>query len=393
MVTHAQNETWCRVGPGTPAGELLRRYWHPVAIAGDLDDAHPIRAVELLGEKLVVFRLKDAAGLVRFGLMAEQCRHRFASLAYGQVDSTGIRCPYHGWKYDLSGACVEQPAEPAKSTLCAKVRQPAYPVRRLGGLLFAYLGPAPAPLLPRWDVLGREDGRRWVVDDGVIGCNWLQPMENSVDPAHFYWLHGSLSRPEILGPRKMAQYDETHAFTRFEYGIMKRRTKPGKDPGDAPIVDEHPLLFPTTLRLDIDVRGTRQVRHVLQLRVPLDDVRTRHYSVNFIPSDTVRTPADGETPFERVSIRKPDGSYDMDLILAQDIMAWETQGAITDRTQEQLGASDRGIVMLRRMLTEQIEAVARGEDPIGVRRGEETGEVVWFHTRQDHLGLTPSEVA
>jgi 5,5'-dehydrodivanillate O-demethylase len=264
VTSAAENETLTRVGAGTPAGELLRRYWHPVAAAGELTEEKPIKAVKLLGEKLVVFRLplKPTESQPRYGLVAEQCAHRLASLAYGRVDDEGIRCPYHGWKFDLGGRCVEQPAEPADSIQKNRIRQRAYPVQKLGGLLFAYLGPDPVPLLPRWDALAREDGRRWIVLDSVIECNWLQPMENSVDPAHFYWLHGSLSPPGILGPRQMTQYQEKYEFRRFEYGIMKQRITPGKNPGDPPMIDEHPLVFPTTLRLDIDLRGTNQVRHV-----------------------------------------------------------------------------------------------------------------------------------
>ncbi|MFM9971910.1 MAG: Rieske 2Fe-2S domain-containing protein [Burkholderiales bacterium] len=393
MTTQSENETLTRVGPGSPAGELLRRYWHPVAAAGDLTDEKPIKAIKLLGEKLVVFRLPAVAqdSGPRYGLVAEQCRHRLASMAYGSVDDKGISCPYHGWKYDVSGQCIEQPAEPPESTYKTRIRQPAYPVQKLGGLLFAYLGPLPAPVLPRWDVLAREDGRRWIVIDSVIECNWLQPMENSVDPAHFYFLHGSLSKPEVLGPRRMAKYDEKHEFNRFEYGIMKLRVRPGKNPGDPPLRDEHPLIFPTTLRLDIDVRGSHEVRNVLQIRVPIDDTRTQHYSINFIPSTTVTSPQQVDPPHEYCALKNAAGEYNMDLVLAQDSMAWETQGEITDRTQEHLASSDRGIVMLRKLIREQIEIVQAGGEPMGVLRGPEYDRIIRFDTTQDQLGVKPSE--
>lgn len=392
MTSAAENETLTRVGAGTPAGELLRRYWHPVAVAGELTEEKPIKAVKLLGDKLVVFRLppRPHESRPRYGLVAEQCPHRLASLAYGRVDDEGIRCPYHGWKFDLGGRCLEQPAEPADSNQKNRIRQPAYPVQKLGGLLFAYLGPAPAPLLPRWDALAREDGRRWIVVDSVIDCNWLQVMENSVDPAHFYWLHGSLSPQGVLGPRQTTQYQEKYEFNRFEYGIMKRRITPGKNPGDPPMIDEHPLVFPTTLRLDIDLRGTNQVRHVLQIRVPMDDTHTWHYSVNFVSSATESSPIDSDVPYEHVPLKNPDGQYNMNLVLAQDAMAWETQGPITDRTREHLGTSDRGIVMLRRMLKEQIEIVQGGGDPSGVIRDPAKNTIIEFDTRQDRIGLSSS---
>src|SRR5207244_5235000 len=125
-----------------PAGELLRRYWHPVAGRAEMDERWTMR-VRLLGEDLVLF--KDRTG--KFGLIGEFWPHRRASLAYGIPTEDGIRCPYHGWKFDAAGTCIEQPNEPAGSTFHEKITTAAYPVQELGGLLFAYLGPAPAPLL------------------------------------------------------------------------------------------------------------------------------------------------------------------------------------------------------------------------------------------------------
>ncbi|HEX9743488.1 MAG TPA: Rieske 2Fe-2S domain-containing protein, partial [Nitrospiraceae bacterium] len=144
-MTPEENEYLTSVGPGTPAGELLRRYWQPIAASAELTDEKPIRRVRLLGENLVLYR--DTTG--RHGLVAEQCPHRRASLAYGRVDDEGIRCPYHGWKYDSTGRCLETPAELKGSTLRTKIRTTAYPVQKLGGILFTYMGPEPAPALPR----------------------------------------------------------------------------------------------------------------------------------------------------------------------------------------------------------------------------------------------------
>ncbi len=383
-----ENETLTRVGPGTPAGELLRRYWHPVSMAGELTEEKPIKAVKLLGEKLVVFRLPlgPNESEPRYGLVAEQCRHRLASLAYGRVDHEGIRCPYHGWKYDLQGRCLETPPEPSDSKYYREIRQPAYPVQKLAGLLFAYMGPAPAPLLPRWDVLVREDGRRWVTVESVIDCNWLQPMENSVDPSHLYWLHGDAS---YLG-REMRQYQEKHEFVRFEYGITKRRITPGKNPSDPPVVDEHPLVFPTMLRhVSPAVRGVKNgpFRHNMQIRVPLDDTRTQVYRVNFVPSATERSPAEQDPPHEYRPLKSPEGEYYMDIVSAQDSMAWETQGSITDRTQEHIGVGDRGIVLLRKLLKEQIEIVRNGGEPMGVIRDPAKNKIIEFDVINEMIGL------
>jgi 5,5'-dehydrodivanillate O-demethylase len=387
----AENEILTRVGAGTPAGELLRRYWHPVAMAGDLTPEKPIKPVKLLGEKLVVFRLALGPGQTqpRYGLVAEQCRHRLASLAYGRVDHEGIRCPYHGWKYSLDGRCLETPPEPSDSQYYREIRQPAYPVQKLAGLLFAYLGPQPVPLLPRWDALAREDGKRWVTVESVIDCNWLQPMENSVDPSHLYWLHGYAFKSGHLEAQK-AQYQEKHEFIRFEYGIMKRRITPGKAASDPPLVDEHPLIFPTALRhVSNEVRGTRApvYRHNIQIRVPLDDTHTKIYRVNFIPSATERSPAEVDPPYEYRPLKNAEGEYDMTIVSAQDSMAWETQGPITDRTQEHLGASDRGIVMFRRLLKEQIEIVQKGGEPMGVIRDPAKNQIIHFDVINERIGL------
>ena len=148
----------------------MRRYWRPVAAAGEFTEQTPIRPVKILGEELVVYRDKQG----KYGLVGEHCPHRLASLAYGRVDDEGIRCPYHGWKFDRTGKCLEQPAEPAGSTFKERIKHVAYPVEPLGGLIFAYLGPEPRPLLPRWDVLAWENGRRWIVKESIIDCNWLQ---------------------------------------------------------------------------------------------------------------------------------------------------------------------------------------------------------------------------
>src|SRR6266540_769199 len=154
MLTKEQNELLTQVDRGTPAGELLRRYWHPIAVAAELTDASPTRFVRVLGEDLVLF--KDKSGNV--GLIQDHCAHRGASLLYGRIEERGIACAYHGWLYDTSGSCLETPAEPAGSMFHLTVRMTAYPVQELAGLYWAYLGPPPAPVIPRYDVWSLADG-------------------------------------------------------------------------------------------------------------------------------------------------------------------------------------------------------------------------------------------
>ena len=394
MLTREENEILTKVGKGTPAGELLRRYWHPVAVAGELSETAPIKKVRLLGEDLVVYRMPPRPGEteVRYGLIEEQCQHRFASLAYGRVDCEGIRCPYHGWKYDPAGRCIEQPAEPENSHYKDEIRQSAYPVQKLAGLLFAYLGPQPVPLLPRWDVLAREDGRRWTVIESVIDCNWLQAMENSVDPSHLFWLHSTSAHLA-----HMKKYDEVHDFIRFDYGIMKCRTTPGRNPGDPPATDEHPVVFPTTLRhVTNDVkgdRGSKLYRHNLQIRVPVDDKHTMVYRVNFVPTATDRSPANQDPPFEYRPLKNEAGEYNMHIVSAQDSMAWETQGAIADRSRENLGVSDRGLVIMRKLYREQIDIVAKGGEPMGVIRDPAKNKMITLNVINERIGLMRAAAA
>jgi len=380
MLTREENEILTGVGRGTPGGEMLRRYWMPVAVSAELTDEKPIRPVRILGENLVVYR--DRKG--RYGLVGEQCPHRKASLAFGRVDEEGIRCPYHGWKFDCTGACLEQPAEPAEGGFKNKIKHTAYPVEKLGGLLWAYLGPEPRPLLPRWDVLVWEHGKRWIEKHELYHCNWLQPMENSVDPSHLYWLHGETAH--LVGV--VDKYEEEHNFIPFEYGIMKQRRTPGRKPGDGPQIDQHPLLFPITLRhVFRQVKTDGLLRHNLQIRVPVDDAHTQVYVVFFTPNETDHSPADRDTLWEYFPIRNEKGEYRLEHVLVQDAMAWETQGAPTDRTQEHLGVGDEGVILLRKLLREQIEIVKKGGDPLGIVRDPNKNRLIEFDVINERIGL------
>ncbi len=384
MLTKEENVLLTSVGRGTPGGELLRRYWMPIACTGELTEQKPIKAARLLGEDLVVYRDKSE----RYGVVAEQCPHRKASLAFGRVDEEGIRCPYHGWKFDDTGKCLEQPAEPESGGFKDKIKHIAYPAQRLGGLIWTYMGPQPAPLLPRWDVLTWENGQRWVQKHEIYKCNWLQPMENSVDPSHLYWLHGDTAH---LAPT-VDRYEEDHQFTPFEYGIMKRRITPGRKAGDPPVIDQHPLLFPITLRHVFRAsKTTGFVLHNVQIRVPVDDARTQVFVVYFTPNDTDKSPAEGDTPWEYFPIRDENGEYRLSEVLVQDAMAWETQGAPTDRTQEHLGVGDEGIILLRKILREQIEIVRNGGDPLGVVRDAQKNQLIEFEVLNERIGLFAKE--
>lgn len=363
MISAELNQRITQVGPGTPAGNLLRRYWHPVAGLAELK-ANPVKKVRLLGENLALFR--DASG--ELGLVGEKCPHRGCSLAYGVPDELGLRCAYHGWLFSRDGACVDQPAEPSENKFRDRVVVTAYKVAVLGGLVFAYVGPDPAPSLPRFDLYAR-DGLVRTAGYTIVPCNWLQIMENSLDPIHFEWLHGQMGNYQLkrLGLPLAQGTTKKHVkigFDEFEYGIIKRRVGEGMTEEDDEWKIGHPMVFPNILRVG------RGFWNQFQVRVPIDDENTLiwWYSCFTPPEGKGFTQADDEVPVHEVPYANPDGTFRLQAFEAQDMMAWITQGQIADRTTEHLGTSDRGIILFRRMVQREIAAVEKGEDPIGTIR-------------------------
>jgi 5,5'-dehydrodivanillate O-demethylase len=365
------------VGAGTAAGELLRRYWFPVAGSCELK-AGAALPVRLLGEDLVLFRTLDG----RPALVDERCTHRGTSLLHGRVDAEGISCPYHGWKFDGSGRCLRMPAEAENPRLLEKAQTRGWPVQELGGLVFAYPGPAPVPLLPRYDLFVREGVLR-DIGRALLPCNWLQIMENSVDPTHVEWLHGHhLSGVRAgQGASVPTHYPKHHVkigFDRFRYGIIKRRLLEGGSEEDDDWKIGHPLIFPVMLR----VGAGRQ--HRFQIRVPVDDTHTMHYWYScYDPAPGKALAPQREVPVYDVPWRNADGSFILDYVDGGDIMTWVLQGPVADRSRELLTGSDKGIVLLRRLLAEQIGEVRAGRDPMGVIRDADENRVIEFEQERD----------
>jgi 5,5'-dehydrodivanillate O-demethylase len=359
MLTAEDNALITQVGPGTPGGDLLRRYWHPIAVATDLTDERPTKFVRVMGEGLVLF--KDKSG--RTGLIADKRAHRGASLVYGRVEERGISCAYHGWLYDCDGNIVETPPE-RNDAIMKSVKIKAYTVKVYLNLVWAYIGPQPAPVFTPFDTLMRADGHRKVIVHPVLDCNWFQAMENSMDPAHLQILHQEFyGRGKRQPPNTTRGYtDEVQSFEFYttDYGLMKKRTY------TTGVVDEHPVLFPSILR-----QGPSS-----QFRTPIDDEHTFHVHIHFRPTEDGSQPDDAfdppityEAPYKEPADKSyPLAYYDRRSVLSQDHMAWETQGPIANRENEHLSYSDRGVVLLRKVFREQIEAVQRGEDPMGVIR-------------------------
>jgi 5,5'-dehydrodivanillate O-demethylase len=361
MLTLEEQERLTQTGAGTPMGNLLRRYWHPVTTAAKLDQ-DPVQPVRLLSENLTLYR--DESG--KLGLIGDRCAHRAISLAYGIPQANGLRCAYHGWTYNERGQVVDMPFEPA----CLPLKIAAYPVQELGGLIFAYLGPEPAPLLPRWDLLVMEDWNK-VITPTLLPCNWLQCMDNSFDPAHFEHLHGmygnyvmkKLGMPPMLNPARHLELD----FEVFTYGVYKRRLLEG-DAEDSPDwTIGHPVLFPNILAQGNDERMS------FQFRVPVDDTHTHDVIVDATrvkPGEAPQPPVFRDDPLTYDDAGRVIATY----INRQDEMAWVAQGPITDRTIEHLTTSDKGILLYRKLLLENIEKVERGEDPLAVVRDPEVNE-------------------
>jgi 5,5'-dehydrodivanillate O-demethylase len=371
MLSREENERLTRVEAGTPAGEMLRRYWWPIAFSQDAKPKGAPVKIKLLGEEFVLFR----DGTERLGLMTLHCSHRGTSLEFGRVEEQGIRCCYHGWLYDIRGNCLEQPAEPAGSTFRDRVKHPAYRAQEAGGLIFAYIGPEPAPLLPTYDLLVREDGCR-ILGGDVENCNWLQRAENSADGAHSIALHApgypnmALKRPKITWEPTPFGIKET---TWIE-DVAKPRIS-------------H-YVFPSHVRHSA-ARVGESPRQVIRFRVPTDDFTTTTFWIDFYPhkdgqpTQPVRLSVKGfrkNQPgiYERVS----DGWWNLPN-REQDRVAQESQGLIADRTKEHLATSDQGILMLRKMISDSIDAVQQGRDPMGVVRDSSRNGPITFDSSRD----------
>jgi 5,5'-dehydrodivanillate O-demethylase len=389
MLSVQENERLTRVGPGTPMGELMRRYWHPIAPAIDLKE-NPTKAVRILGEDLVLY--KDRSGTL--GLLQESCPHRRVNLLYGIPEEHGLRCPYHGWLFDETGRCLEQPAEAPDSTFKDRVTALSYPVQELGGLIWAYLGPAPAPLIPRWDIFVMDNVVR-DIGSTMLPCNWLQCMENSLDPCHTEWLHGYQSYYIMEREGKGDQIPRTPdghysvfrhlkiGFDIFEHGIYKRRLMEGMSENHDDWTLGHPILFPNTLRITFGV-GT------FQIRVPVDDTHTWHvnYHARLLEAGEAQQT---EVPVAEIAFQDENGEAIRKGTLPQDMMAWWTQGPMAERHLERLATSDQGIILYRRLLKDQIRIVEDGGEPMNVFRDPAKNVLLEVHTEKKQYMMFPND--
>jgi 5,5'-dehydrodivanillate O-demethylase len=354
MLSAEKNKLLTEVGPGTPMGDYLRRYWHPIAGEAEFE-TKTTRPIRLFGEDLVLY--KDLSG--NFGLIQRNCPHRSADLVFGFVEKCGIRCAYHGWEFDLTGQCTQQPYEEVvdpQARLRKKTKAVAYEVRAKAGALWAYMGPAPAPELPDWEIFNYKHGFAQVVMS-VIDCNWFQCQENSIDPVHFEWTHNNwLNRLQD----KNAPYVGSHVeieFEEFDHGFIYRRIRVGENKTQPVWTIGRVALWPNAFYLG----------HHVEYRVPIDDGHTLSLMWVFSRVPKEREPyVQGTIPCWYGPLYDADGEWIKTHVANQDFAVWVSQGQITDRSKEILGASDRGVVLMRRRFLEELDSVAAGNPPKGL---------------------------
>jgi phenylpropionate dioxygenase-like ring-hydroxylating dioxygenase large terminal subunit len=358
-----------RVGAGTPCGELMRRYWQPVCLSGDLKDLP--KPVRILGEDLVAFRDGEA----KAELLFFRCSHRGTSLEYGRVEKRGLRCCYHGWLYDVEGNVLEMPLEPAANPLLKQIQHPCYPVREFGGLVFAYMGPMEKmPEFPVYDVWQKEGGqlkaRMGPRVGGPVNCNWLQAEENLMDALHTFWLHTLHSGPQfpsrIYGADPDAlRYEETDMGMRF---VLTRKLESGKW---WELIWE--MIMPLNVHLVYtDEPKTERVRAVTYC-VPIDDTHQMSASIRWIPEGE----SEGLSGREQLApAGRKNTSYEYAQRHPDDKEAVEGQGPITLHGLEHLVTSDKGVMMFRNILRRAIDTALRGEDPKGILRDPSKASLV-----------------
>ena len=367
MFTKEQNDLLTQTSPGTPLGGLMRRYWLPALLSEEIPDADcaPVR-VHILGEDLIAFRDPDG----RIGLFAEHCSHRGMSLFYGRNEECGLRCGYHGWKYDVDGNVLETPAEGPESTFKSKVKHPVYPTHEVAGMVFAYMGPrSEMPAFPHytWTDLPLD---RTYITKSFLDCSWLQGLEGECDSAHLNFLHRIFKDEsyEDLYRGKMPRYETED--TDFGVRLIASRG----EPGDAETyVRVSSFVMPVSCW--IPARGKE-----VHMYVPIDDEHSWRW--DFGMTKEPRKPGEPVPRRDQIDenlhrFRNAGNDYLIDReeqrtktflgigfeFLPHDGVATESQGHIYDRSQEHLGVSDMGVIAVRRRLLKAIESFERG-DPL-----------------------------
>jgi len=388
MISAEQNELMTRVGPGTPAGKLLRNYWQPIALVDQfLNSSRPVLPIKVLGEEYVLVRNSKN----QYGLLDRHCPHRGADLAYGRYEDGNLRCVFHGWLFDVEGRCLETPAEPQGSRMCEHIRQRSYPVAERSGILFAWLGAGQPSAFPHFDCFTAPDAYTFAFK-GYWDCNWLQALEVGIDPAHASFLHryfededpaagygrqfrGKPLDSDLPISKVLREYDRPEiTVARTDYGmrlVTLRRIDDQQTHGRS----TH-IVFPQAFVIPMSAEMT-----ITQWHVPVDDFGCYWYSIftSFTASVDKQTmrgqrlktyPAPDYKPVynranewgfdagQQRSSTYTGMGFDINI---HDQFACESPGRIADRTKENLGSSDKGIVLYRRLLLDAIRKNSLGE--------------------------------
>lgn len=371
----AEDAELTHVGPGTPAGEYLRRFWQPVALTQDLGDLP--KAIRILGEDLVVFC--DLSG--RIGLLHKHCSHRGTSLEYGRLEKEGVRCCYHGWLFAVDGTILETPNETSGRSLAGRLCHGAYPVEEFAGLIFAYMGPPeaqpPFRLLDTLDVPGYDLGLGNPIGvECVKPCNWLQIMDNVVDQVHEAFLHAQISGPQFLNDdgellEELAIEGEDD-YWETPHGILCHEAR---RVGDHMWVRSIEFVCPNVVQLcriphfpleESNAEETAYGVVATRWRVPVDDTNTVEFA--FVYSDLDETEAYFDKPWPADISNAAGRAYEEAQRVPGDFEAQVGQRPIAIHATEHLATSDKGVAMFRRMVREGIETVQRGDDPRGITR-------------------------
>jgi phthalate 4,5-dioxygenase oxygenase subunit len=389
MLSTENNDLITRVGSGTPMGDTLRRYWMPILLDWEVGtpDCDPVR-VRILGEDLVAF--KDTDG--KLGLLAASCPHRRVSLYFGRNEGNGLRCVYHGWKFDVEGNCVDMPNEPDASNFSHKVKTPSYPVVEQGNVIWAYLGPKehmPPPPNFEWTLV--PDSHRGVTKIWQE-CNWVQALEGGIDTSHSSFLHNNdMSDDTLLRSRSTApvlQVENT------DYGYTYNSTRPLGDEGNFVRTYHYVMPF-TQLRANQVGRsgGYYMPKIAGHCWVPIDDENTMVFNFTYTwgeeplsePDKMLRgtgnelfVDIDVANQFRSFRTRANDYLLDryvqrtqtftgIEGVNTQDRALQETMGIIADRSLEKLGTSDRAIITMRKLLLEAVRTVEDGGSPRGAK--------------------------
>ena len=408
MLSKDQNDLITLTGPETPGGEMMRRYWHPVALSEELLDDVPL-PVTIFGEELVLFR--DSAGQPQ--LIGRYCPHRSVDLSFGRVETNGLRCLYHGWLLAGNGRCLQQPGEPAGSTFKDKIRHTAYPCREGGGLILTYMGPGESPRLPNFPFLSCRPEQVFATKIHQA-CNYLQANEGNIDPQHLSFLHVVQSMRSQLVPdlNDLIAGDASPAIDVEETAYGHRIFTVRRTGAESKYVRITNFIMPNAAAFDglppINPK-TEQFRpnlgYQVHWHVPIGDAEHWKYTIIYryegsLDKQVMRTVFFGDLDDTYHSPRTRQNRYLQSRqeirsnetyaglgknFYDHDTFAVETQGRIMDRSNEHLGMTDRPVILMRKQLLKAVDDVRSGKDPLFVERNKNVDAAAEIVVRSDTM--------